>query len=284
MSDDFETLGHLLRMLILIGSIGSVGAVFYSLSMKSTTLSVRKVLFWQLGIGVTIIIFVEPLRYWLFLMSITGNDMDLAMSKDILIMGIKAPPGQAALIRLAGALSLTVFGLRNRFFGLTGAVLILVSYGFEGHIAASENRPLMTLLLLFHISIAHWWFGALVPLIAETHTSSNTSLAKIAERFGFIATILVPLLLIAGGLMFAEITERQLNLTNDYQWRAALKIALVIVLLSLAAVNKFLLTPELRSRGISSAKRLRSSIYIEVIIALGVLTLTSYLTATSPDF
>ena len=84
--------------------------------------------------------------------------------------------------------------------------------------------------------------------------------------------------------MLAEITDWQLNLTNDYQWRAALKFALVIVLLSLAAVNKFLLTPELRSRGISSAKRLRSSIYIEVIIALGVLTLTSYLTATSPDF
>lgn len=87
----------------------------------------------------------------------------------------------------------------------------------------------------------------------------------------------------AGGLLALLLTGARLDLANPYQQRLLIKLGLVAGLLATAAFNKFRLTPLLRADPARAAVLLRTSIRIEVAVALTVLLATAWMTATAPD-
>src|SRR6185437_17091655 len=82
--------------------------------------------------------------------------------------------------------------------GVTGAVLVAVSFTLTGHTSTSSWRWLLAPLLLAHLLIAAFWFGSLGPLYLVTLRESGERTARVVALFSAAAFWLVPLILVAG--------------------------------------------------------------------------------------
>ena len=81
---------------------------------------------------------------------------------------------------------------------LLGLSLLLLSYTFSlfGHV--SELEVFEKVLLMLHVLVMAWWFGALFPLKQACHEQDYEQLYSLMDKFGRQASIAVSLLLIAG--------------------------------------------------------------------------------------
>ena len=271
-----------LRALVYTGTIAAVGACLFAATFPSTAQSVRTVLRLQIIAGMLLILLVEPLRLILFQLSISGGDVDLAISPDMRWMAFEMPNGQAAAARVTGVAMIAVLGLRFLPAGLFGSAIVIGSYALEGHTASSSQPVWASLALLLHVAVAHWWIGSLWPLAASVKALPHSAVAATVERFGHLATMLVPVLLIAGGVLFLVLVSWTLEFTASYQQIIAAKVATVVALLAIATFNKFVITPRLRTDPAGGAKVLRGSIAVEVALAFSILVVTGFVTTTSP--
>jgi len=280
---EIDTVAVALRAFLYLGTILSAGACLFKLSFPNASRAVHDSLRLQMLAGVALVLALEPLRYVLFLLSMAGGDVAVAFAPDMAWMGFEMPPGQASIVRIAGVLTMGLFGLRYLPLGLLGALVVVGSYLFEGHSAASEQRLLMAGLLFVHLGVGHWWIGSLMPLSAATRRLTGADLAHTVEHFGLLATWFVPALLAAGLLLLALLVDWKLDLSNPYQQRFLWKILAVSGVLALAGLNKLRLTPLLRLDPEVGALQLRRSITFEAGLALLVLFLTAFATSTSPE-
>lgn len=79
-----------------------------------------------------------------------------------------SPTGLSTALRLLGVVVIC-FGLKReaRLAGsaaVLGAVIVAVSFTLTGHTAEHTSRGVLGALLTFHLLVAAFWFGALVPL------------------------------------------------------------------------------------------------------------------------
>jgi putative copper export protein len=84
-------------------------------------------------------------------------------------------------------------------------------------------------------------------------------------------------------LLVLLLTGGMVDLDSAYQQRVLIKLGLVALLLSLAAVNKLRLTPLLQRDYARGAARLRTSIRMEIAVAALILCASAWLVATAPD-
>jgi len=271
-----------LRAIVYTGTITAVGACLFAATFPSTARSVRTVLRLQIVAGMLLILLVEPLRLILFQLSISGGDVALALSPDMRWMAFEMPNGQAAVARVTGVALIAVLGLRFLPAGLFGSAMVIGSYALEGHTASSSQPVWASMALLLHVAVAHWWIGSLWPLAASVRALPHSAVAATVECFGHWATMLVPVLLIAGGILFLVLVSWTLEITSPYQQIIAAKVATVVALLAIATFNKFVITPRLRTDPTGGAKALRGSIAVELALAFSILVLTGFVTTTSP--
>src|SRR5580693_443255 len=82
--------------------------------------------------------------------------------------------------------------------GVGGAVLVAVSFTLTGHTSVSDRRALLAPLLLAHLLIVAFWFGALWPLCLVTLSESRERTARVIAVFSAAAFWLVPMILLVG--------------------------------------------------------------------------------------
>lgn len=273
----------LLRVLIYAGSIAVAGAVLFRASFPQAADAVLPVLRRQILAGFLLLLIAEPLRYAVFQLAISDSDPTLAFSPELRWMGFDTPIGQAGVVRLAAASVIAVVGLRWPPVSLSAALVLIGSFLLQGHTAASEARILAAPLLFIHLTAVHWWLGALFPLIAITRRAAPAEALATVELFGSRAILVVAGLLTTGALLVILLMGSTLDLDIAYQQRLLIKLFLVALLLSVAAVNKLYLTPLLRRDYERGAARLRTSIRIEIAIAIVILAATAWLVSTAPD-
>jgi len=169
---------------------------------------------------------------------------------------------------------------RNNSF-LSGAGYLVVSalfaasFPLTGHVA--ELGFILRVALTLHVLAAFLWVGALYPLFLSLRESKQPGLRSIMEKFGQIAVYVVGLLILTGGLMAFELLGTPGNLfMAPYGVSLLVKLIGVTALLALAASNKYWIVPNL-DRHISKL-HLQSSITLEMVVAVGVIGMTSYLT------
>jgi putative copper export protein len=133
------------------------------------------------------------------------------------------------------------------------------------------------------LTAVHWWLGALFPLLALTYCAAPPTVVVTMETFGRRAVWIVTLLVTAGALLALLLTGGVVRLDSAYQQRLLIKLALVALLLTLAAINKLRLTPLLARDYALGAARLRMSIRIEIAVAGIILAASAWLVATAPD-
>jgi putative copper resistance protein D len=163
--------------------------------------------------------------------------------------------------------------------GLAGVALAIGSFTLVGHTAMHAERWLLGLLLLAHLFIVAFWFGALVPLHIASTRESAPNAAALTESFSRLALRIVPLLLLAGLVLGAVILKSLANLWTTYGQLLLAKLLGFALLMGLAALNKWRLGPALASGGARAGAAFRRSLVAEYLLIAAVLSITAVLTS-----
>lgn len=162
--------------------------------------------------------------------------------------------------------------------GVTGAVLVAASFALTGHIAANPRRWVLAPLLLTHLLIVAFWFGALWPLCVATLREPPERAARVVALFSAAAFWLVPLILLAGVAMAALLLPDGTALARPYGEIVIAKGALFAVLMGLAGLNKWRLAPALGRGDLLAGRSLRRVVISEYVIIVLVLAITAVMT------
>jgi len=203
-------------------------------------------------------------------------------------MAWKSPAGAAFICRLFGLL-LIAMGLRrsgNRWtiLAIGGVVLAAGSFTLMGHTSVHVHRGTLAALLMLHLLIVAFWFGALWPLYVASLRETPVRAADLIHRFTVLATWLVPVILAAGTAMAVLLLPNVAALSEPYGELLIAKVVGFALLMGLAAANKWRLGPALVSATAQSGRSFRRSVAAEYVLIAAVLTITAVMTSLfSPE-
>ncbi len=190
--------------------------------------------------------------------------------------------GTALMYRAIG-LGLLIAGLfmgrLGQWVSVFGGILAVWSFDHIGHVAGRETA-LLDIALTFHLMAVALWIGILTPLkrLASTVPTFDVAIS-VGHRFGIVAMVTVPALIVAGAYMsYALVGTIPLLFTTDYGQALLIKVLLVGALLGLAAVNKLRFIPRLRAGDMTAAGHLAKSISVEWAVFIAILATTAVLT------
>ncbi|MBV8404789.1 MAG: CopD family protein [Gammaproteobacteria bacterium] len=209
---------------------------------------------------------------------------ELAGALDPTLLGLLLHSGASVTFswQLLG-LVLVILALRSRraedsLIGVTGVVILLAAFTFVGHTAGSPQRWLLSLLLLVHLSVVTFWFGALPPLHVISSGETSEDAARIVADFSARAVWLVPGLFLAGLLLAVALLPNVAALRSAYGELLMAKVVGFCALLVLAASNRWRFGPALRSGGPAAGRRFRQALAAEYLIIVGVVCVTAVMT------
>jgi putative copper export protein len=199
-----------------------------------------------------------------------------------------SPSRTALLCRLLGLLLIAV-GLHGAtqhrsIVAIGGVVLATGAFTLVGHTSVNTHRAVLATLLMVHLLIVAFWFGALGPLYVASLKEPPAGAFHLTQRFTAIATWLVPVILLAGAAMAALLLPNVAALRAPYGRLLIIKIIGFGLLMGLAAANRWRLTPGLADATNQSERRFRRSLAAEYVLIAAVLTVTAIMTSLfSPD-
>jgi copper resistance protein D len=204
----------------------------------------------------------------------------------LIIAGMRAVPAGATASRsfsssVGSPLTTLLKRLSVRGFtiaGVTGAVLVAGSFTLTGHTAVSGRRALLAPLLLAHVLIVTFWFGALWPLCLVTLRETWERVARVVAVFSAAAFWLVPLILVAGVAMAALLLPGVAALRQPYGELLLAKVVLFVALLGCGAFNKWRLGPALGRGELQAGRRFRGVVIAEYVLMVAVLSVTAVMT------
>jgi copper resistance protein D len=193
-------------------------------------------------------------------------------------------PSRAALVcRLAGllliAIGLQVASPRSTMVAVGGAVLATGAFTLTGHTSVNVHRGALAMLLMLHLLVVAFWFGALWPLYLASLRETPARASDIIERFTTVATWLVPVILLAGIVMAVLLLPNISALSEPYGELLIAKVVGFAVLMGLAAANKWRLGPALVHGPVQSGRWFRRSVAAEYVLIAAVLTITAVMTS-----
>lgn len=275
MPDMFGLAAIVTKFALYLGVMTSAGTVIATLMFRLDRTRGLAVAFAVLGLVATILAF-----------SLRGANLtgDASGMTDPEMLGLlwTTPVGTALLLRLVG-LGLLIAGLFMGRLGMwvsvLGGVIAIWSFDHVGHVSARDTT-LLDLALTLHLLAVALWIGVLTPLKRlASSPNSYASAADLGHRFGVVATVAVPALIIVGGYMgYQLVGSFPALIGTEYGQALIIKVALVGLLLGLAAANKLRFIPALRAGDPAAAGHLSKSISVEWLVILAVLGTTAVLT------
>ena len=278
MLDIFVITAVAAKFVLYVALLTAVGSMLVSVLFDLQNLT--RLVFWMV---VTTLI-ASIVLYSIDAITLTG-DFSGFVDMEILTLISETSNGQAFFVRLLG-ISLIFAGLFlnriGKWLAVLGALIAVYSFTQVGHMS-DKNSGLITISLFIHLIAASLWIGILFPLrkMALSEKDHNKT-ARIAHRFGQIASGFVPVLISVGVYMAWQLFDSFLSLvTSGYGQVFLAKIVAVSSLLGLAARNKLKFVPELRRGNIQAAKHLANTINYEWMVFIIVLLATALLTTAS---
>ncbi|MEQ1537646.1 MAG: copper homeostasis membrane protein CopD [Sphingorhabdus sp.] len=237
------------------------------------------------------------------MMGVQLNEVDAASIKTMIV---DTPMGNAWAVRvlvlicilLAVILSKTE-GIHTLGFVTLGSGVALGSLAWTGHGAASEGMAGSVQLIadIIHLLAVGAWLGALVILTFILFRAGKTpseSYLKMGHRllkgFSTIGTVIVSLI-VASGLVNSWMLVGPNNLmtlqSTLYGQLLMVKLLLFGIMLALAAVNRFTLTPALE-RALQSTSptmavtKLQKSLVVELTLIVAIVGLVAWIGTYQP--
>ncbi|KJC37398.1 copper-binding protein [Bradyrhizobium sp. LTSP849] len=192
--------------------------------------------------------------------------------------------GPALLVAIA-AMLLALMALGRAWYARALAVVAFAGVGLSlamtGHAATAPPEVLTRPAIFLHGLGVAFWIGALAPLTVLVSRPTAATL-PVLNRFSRIAMPVVAVLALTG-LLLAIIQLEKLSalVETSYGLILSFKLALVLSLLGLAALNRFRLTPAL-AKDQKAASVLKRSILFECGAALGIFAVVAGWRFTPP--
>jgi len=174
--------------------------------------------------------------------------------------------------------------------GLALVAAALGTLSLASHAAATPNvAPLATAADLVHLLAAGAWAGALVPMALAVHAARGVTstqprrslLRSLATRFSVLALLSTAALALTGLYgAWAQIVAWS-ALDTPYGRIVLAKVALLVVLLALGALNLRVLSPRLAGDD-GAARRLGLVVRLEVALVVGAVLAAALLTSIEP--
>ena len=269
------------KIFLYVGTIGAAGtAIFRAVFPDFTYLASKRLL----GSLIFIAICATLVGYALRSAALTGDSSGLTDMEMHLLLWDTAV-GTSFVTRLIGLAillaSLFKHGRGSLITMLVGAAVVLWSFTQIGH-ATDLDTWFTSIVFFIHFVVAAFWVGALLPLLLAAQGSTTLQdAADIADGFGRQASILVPILVIAGLVLAWNLLPDVASIWESAYGRLLLvKTAVVAGLLALAAANKFRFVPAMERGDPAGAQHLAKSIKWEMCAVLLILTITAFLTST----
>lgn len=162
---------------------------------------------------------------------------------------------------------------------LVGLFILTYSYSLVGH--SVSHGTLARFSVFLHVLAVSFWVGSLYPLLIHCGSDSTSDLSALMRVFSTYANFLVAILFLSGGfLLFTIMTMEGMVWSSQYGYNLIIKLLVVLILLMLAAGNKWYWVPKLES-DTRYVRGLRTSISVELVLAIVILFSTAFLTAIS---
>lgn len=190
--------------------------------------------------------------------------------------------GAARAVRIAGLVAIVWSarsGSRLRAqLGLVGAVVTAGSFLLMGHTAAAGERWVLSVLLLLHVLVVAFWFGSLIGIWLCSNRERIATVGAIIGEFSSLAGWAVPVILVAGIAMAGILLPSFAAIASPYGLLLVAKIVAFILLMTIAARNKFWLGPAVAQGSADALTALRHAVAVELSIITVVLALTAVMT------
>ena len=235
------------------------------------------------------------LNYLIQVGMISGNGLVGMFDWAMIQLLLDTPQGESTLWRLLGfTLALLTQARGLHYFSrlrkpptrqhlraivlpqILALILLAGSFQMSGHVSVLSSSGQLAIAL--HVIAFGCWIGSLLPLYWLAKRLPGAELQWIMVRFGDHARIILAVLIAAGLLMVWQLLDSADELIRSaYGLALLLKFALVLGLMSLAALNRFTLAPKLIQGGGEIAEKLAGSIRLEMLLAVMILLVTAYL-------
>lgn len=223
-----------------------------------------------------------------------GLGLERVVDRDTWLAG--SPSAIAALVLLAVGFTLLGQNVgdaadrRTRGFALSGVALVVIAPALTGHTRAFSPEPLVVGTDILHVLAGSIWLGGLVgiALTLPALAGREDDAAQTLARFSMAAAGVLMALTGTGLVLAWRILASWENLFGSTYGRILLvKVALILVVVTVAGWNRFVLLPRVRAGkrrpGRKSATtRIGGTVRIEAALLVAVLLLTGFLVNKSP--
>ncbi|HTY65101.1 MAG TPA: copper homeostasis membrane protein CopD [Alphaproteobacteria bacterium] len=174
--------------------------------------------------------------------------------------------------------------------GLTLSLGFAVTLAWAGHAAGVEGREGAALLAaqIAHVLATAGWLGALPALamllaLARTRPGALGFAAAATRRFSPLGMTWVAVL-VGSGIVNSWVLVGTIPalVGTAYGRLLLIKLALVLAMLGLAALNRLWLTPDLDRHPRRAVRALAATISLETALGMGVLVIVGALSASTP--
>jgi len=273
-----DALAALVKALLYAGLLSCAGAVFAEWTLRPSIDCARAAM--QLLRRGALLTVVASCASALILMIRLGGELDEATLSAVFI----SSSGAATFMQLAGAALLLASANdpTAREIRLSNAALMTLSFAFNGHAFAVGLTD--GLIAFVHASAAAWWIGSLWLLRVACIEQPLSNAAQVLSRFSLMATRFIGVLVFAGLVLIQALVKfDELPYLTAYEQLLAVKLGIVVLVLSVATYNRLRLTPQVAAGDARAAKSLRATINLELVLIGAIIAVTAILTTyTSP--
>lgn len=197
------------------------------------------------------------------------------------------PIGLALKVKLAATVAFLVALLlvpRTGILAVLGTVA-LAAGALTGHAGATEGAmgTVHQISDVLHLLGAAIWIGALFSFLSAVIVRQAGPIIRDLERFARTGTVVVIVLSVTGALNAWLIGRVGWSPSSTWSILLALKLALFVGMLGLAALNRWKLTPALANGQPGAQGRLRLSLTLETACALAIVLLVAVLGLSDPS-
>ncbi|WP_088184595.1 copper homeostasis membrane protein CopD [Sphingobium sp. Z007] len=226
--------------------------------------------------------------------AMTGNPITSADWRTAVILLTMTPIGPVLAVRYGALLLAIVFASANcPRLTLIPAAVAAATLAWTGHAGATEDiaGTVHRVADVAHIWAAAGWIGALVVLChavltLRPATAEVQHIATMLSRFALMGTLVVATLVVSGGIngvMIVGLAQLPDLADSLYGWLLGAKLALFGLMLGLAALNRWHLTPLLESGTPQRAiAHLRLSLLAETSAAIAIIGMVAWLGTLDP--
>jgi len=271
------------KLVLYVGLCVGIGGAFYAawIALEPVSLGTRTLITAALTCGLLAAVMSVGLQ------GIDALGLPLSEVKEprVWVSGLATSYGLSAVIAgaalIIGLVTLRTSAKYGRLFSLLALLGAGAALATSGHASAAEPQLLTRPAVFAHVVAVAFWIGALVPLAVAIGLPARrpTELMRFSRAISIALVVMV-----ATGIMLAVIQVRRLEAfwTTNYGLVLSAKLGAVAVLLALAAVNRYALTPRVVGGNGTAARRLAGSSVAEVLIAVVALGLVASWRFTPP--